>query len=130
MKRLIITAFAAAVLLAGPAAVVSSSGALAQGSCGPDAPEAWFRPGGFCAQIGSGNSLSGPVDPGCTPYRYPEAMELGMAAFPKGERVQVAEAHCCDYAKVRALIPQEMPVGDRLHMAMVPIDYGCGSSIW
>ncbi len=30
--------------------------------CGPDAPEAYKRPGGYCEQIGSNNSLFTPQD--------------------------------------------------------------------
>ncbi|HQZ11809.1 MAG TPA: hypothetical protein PK286_02895 [Devosia sp.] len=120
MKTLLVTAFAASVLFCGPGAFVTSGSALAQGACSPGAPEAWFRPGGFCAQIGAGNSLSGPADPGCTPHGPPVLEEEVLVRLVpvKGARVNVAEwcardSHCDDLK----LTSMELKVGDRLRTA-------------
>lgn len=36
--------------------------------CGPDAPEAYKRPGGYCEQIGAPSSASSGGDGGCGQY--------------------------------------------------------------
>jgi hypothetical protein len=36
--------------------------------CGPDAPEGYKRPGGYCDRIGANSSLGGSPEGGCTDY--------------------------------------------------------------
>lgn len=86
MKKIIALALMTASLAAFPVAtpafaVDTSISAL----CGPDGPEAYKRPGGYCEQIGSNNSLVEPKD-GCT-YYYLNSFEL----MPLDETVIVAE---------------------------------------
>jgi hypothetical protein len=87
MKKFVALAFAAASLMTAPVAfVASSSGALAQQQCeGPDVPEAWLRPGGFCEQLNNkGSMIEQPDD-----CEYPEIMIV--SSFEPGMRVHVAE---------------------------------------
>jgi hypothetical protein len=53
--------------------------------CGPDGPEAYKRPGGYCEQIGAGSLLKGAE--GCTSYDYPQS----IAALKQDEVILVAE---------------------------------------
>lgn len=122
MKKLFTAAFAASVLLAGPGTIVTAGSAFAQSQCGPDAPEAWRRPGGYCDFIGAGNSLSGPVDPGCTPLVDDVLNSLGLESLRKGEHIDVALA-CCEEV-VSAPITPDMQIGDRLRMALVETTCG------
>ena len=55
MKILTVLAFVAGVLTAAPALAAAPG---ANGLCGPDAPEAYKRPGGYCEAIGANRSLS------------------------------------------------------------------------
>ncbi|WP_423068005.1 hypothetical protein [Devosia sp. CN2-171] len=76
MKNFIALALVAASLTAFPVAtpafaVDTSISAL----CGPDGPESYKRPGGYCEQIGSNNSLVEPKD-GCTYYYLPASIDL------------------------------------------------------
>jgi hypothetical protein len=59
MKKFVALAFAAASLMTAPVAfVATSSSALAQQQClGPDVPEGWLRPGGFCDQLSNKGSV-------------------------------------------------------------------------
>ena len=61
MKAFVASLFAAASLavLPMPAAVALD---VAKVTCGPDVPEEWKRPGGYCEKIEGGSSLSGFVD--------------------------------------------------------------------
>ena len=61
MKILTVLAFVAGVLTAAPALAAAPG---ANGLCGPDAPEAYKRPGGYCEAIGANGSLSGFVGGG------------------------------------------------------------------
>ncbi len=95
MKKFVAIAFAAASILAGPAIVVStSSSALAATECGPDVPEEWLRPGGFCEQAGSNKSLVEPLESCEIPY-----LELLISSleFEYGEAILVAEQECKTY---------------------------------
>ncbi len=58
MKKFVALAFAAASLMTAPVALVAtSSGAVAQQQClGPDVPEGWLRPGGFCEHLNNKGS--------------------------------------------------------------------------
>ncbi len=117
MNKLILSAFVASSLLSGPGLLIGSTSAFAQ-DCGPDAPEAWFRPGGYCDAIAAGKSLTGPVDPGCDePYPHYPVLKLSMADFNKGERVDVAVACQIDYCTEllgAAVLPT---IGDRVRVA-------------
>jgi hypothetical protein len=94
MKRIIALAFAAASIAGGPALIVASaSPALAQTQCGPDVPEAWKRPGGFCDQAGSKGSLSEPGD-GCS-YEE-ELLHTTLREMEYGESIEVAMVPCYD----------------------------------
>ena len=59
MKKFVALAFAAASLMTAPVAfVATSSGAFAQQQClGPNVPEGWLRPGGFCEQLNNKGSM-------------------------------------------------------------------------
>jgi hypothetical protein len=59
MKKFVALAFAAASLMTAPVALVAtSSSAFAQQQClGPDVPEGWLRPGGFCDQLNNKGSV-------------------------------------------------------------------------
>ena len=88
MKKFVALAFAAASLMTAPVAfVASSSGALAQQQCeGPDVPEAWLRPGGFCEQLNNkGSMIEQPDD--CD---YELELML-VSSLEHGMRVHVAE---------------------------------------
>lgn len=56
--------------------------------CGPDAPEAYKRPGGYCDQIGANGSLGGSSGGGCTDYIVVPA---GSAMLMPQKRILVAE---------------------------------------
>ncbi|HQZ11813.1 MAG TPA: hypothetical protein PK286_02915 [Devosia sp.] len=122
MKKLIAVAFIAASLVSGPGVLVTSSGALAQG-CTADAPEAWFRPGGFCSHIKGGGSLSAPVDPGCDAEIVVESTVAAIVGKEKGERTRVAVV--CDTPEPpelcasSATLPKDMKAGDRVRVALV-----------
>jgi len=107
----------ASSLLAGPGLIATSTAALAQQQCGPDTPEAWLRPGGYCDSIGAGKSLTGPVDPGCVP-RVQEASLVGLKT---GDRVRVAGVITCGYDPCNTTLKFDtlaMPAGDRLRVAI------------
>ncbi|MBK8085469.1 MAG: hypothetical protein IPK28_17475 [Devosia sp.] len=86
MNRLLAYAIAATLVAAIP---LSASGAVRiAGSdntqlCGPDAPEGYKRPGGFCEQLDDWKSLV-PTQEGCTPIL------VGDAAFDRSGRILVA----------------------------------------
>ncbi|MBN9314353.1 MAG: hypothetical protein J0I99_01295 [Devosia sp.] len=66
MKNIVALALVAASLVAFPVitpslAVDTSISAL----CGPDGPESYKRPGGYCDQVGSNKSLVEPQNAGC-----------------------------------------------------------------
>jgi hypothetical protein len=94
MQKFVAIAFAALSLMAAPAAFVgTSSGALAQAVCGPDVPETWKRPGGYCEQLGAGSLVEEPDD--CRNYPVKEAMMM-ISSLAYGESILVAEE--CRYA--------------------------------
>ncbi len=87
MKKFVAIAFAAVSLMASPAVFVSmSSSALAQAACGPDAPEAWKRPGGYCEQLNGGSLVEQQPDE-CS-YRIDM---LGLLDLKYGGSVLVAD---------------------------------------
>jgi hypothetical protein len=89
MKKFIALAFAAASLMTAPVAfVATSSSALAQQQClGPDVPEAWLRPGGFCEQLNNKGSTIGQDADDC----HYELELLGALQRETGATVLVAE---------------------------------------
>ena len=109
MKGLVAFAFALSSALAMPGVIVST--ASGQALCGPDAPASQLRPGGYCDNAGSGKSLTGPVDAGCTEYIFPAS--FGILA--KGTRVDVAAT--CDCPNVQNFGLVNMQPGDRIHVA-------------
>jgi hypothetical protein len=115
MKKFILSAFIASSLITGPGMLVTSTGAFAQRGCDAGAPEAWFRPGGFCDALKSGGSLSGPVFGVCTEFEEIEPVVFNN--FQKGERVHVAETcyYECDYGPSLTAVAYQP--GDRLRLA-------------
>jgi hypothetical protein len=90
MKKFVALAFAAASLMTAPVAfVATSSSALAQQQClGPDVPEGWLRPGGFCDQLNNKGSVIEQDTDDCN-YLLLEALQVSSLAY--GARVHVAE---------------------------------------
>ncbi len=88
LKKFVALAFAAASLMTAPVALVAtSSGAIAQQQClGPDVPEGWLRPGGFCEQLNNKGSVI-EQDTDCD---YQIEL-LGALQREKGATVLVAE---------------------------------------
>lgn len=95
MKKLILTAFIAFYCLkpsGRPGMLVSSTGAFAQASCDSGAPEAWFRPGGYCASIGAASfNYTLPLEGGCTDfeYNYPEVIGTSGVELRQGARASI-----------------------------------------
>lgn len=77
----LLIASAAALPVATPAFADSSTNAL----CGPDAPEGYKRPGGYCEQLDNKGSLI--EQPDCDYYVPVEA----LAALKAGETILVAD---------------------------------------
>lgn len=115
MKGLVAFAFALSSALAIPGVIV---GPATGQTCGPYTPAAQLRPGGYCDNAGSGKSLTGPIDAGCTEYIFPAS--LGM--FAKGTRVDVAAT--CDCPSVQNFGLVNLQPGDRIHVAQ-PIPEEC-----
>ena len=68
MHKFITLALLATALAAFPIATPSFAvDASISAKCGPDGPEAYKRPGGYCEQIGASSSVSG-SDEGCGIY--------------------------------------------------------------
>lgn len=93
MNRLLVYAVAATLVAAAP---FSASGAVRMANpdntplCGPDAPEGYKRPGGFCEQLEDWKSLF-PTQEGCT-------VLVGDAAFDNKGRILIARPiydPCC-----------------------------------
>lgn len=80
--------FAVALLLATSAAFPVATPVLADSStnplCGPDAPDGYKRPGGFCEQLDGGSLVQSDQD--CD-----YIMESMLAALKPGETILVAE---------------------------------------
>lgn len=92
MHKIIALALLATSLVAFP--VATPSFAVDKGIqtlCGPDAPEAYKREGGYCDQVGSNKSLVESEDCDFT-YYYPTFFDLKAPA----EKVIVAE-NCYNY---------------------------------
>ena len=115
MKGVVAFAFALSSALAMPGVIVST--ASGQALCGPDAPASQLRPGGYCDNAGSGKSLTGPVDAGCTDFALPASFSFSA----KGTRIDVA-ATCCPELQNFGLV--NMQPGDRIHVAQ-PIPEEC-----
>ena len=91
MKKFVALAFAAASLMTAPVAfVATSSSALAQQQClGPDVPEGWLRPGGFCDQLNNKGSTIEQDTDDCTRIQLLDLVRV--TSFADGTRVHVAE---------------------------------------
>lgn len=75
MQKIIALALVATSLVAFPVATPSFAVEKGiQALCGPDAPEAYKRAGGYCDQVGSNDSLVETDD--CTRYIVPSSFEL------------------------------------------------------
>jgi hypothetical protein len=61
MKTIAVLALVASLLTAAPALAVAPG---PDGLCGPDAPDAYKRPGGYCDTLDQGGSLSLPITNG------------------------------------------------------------------
>ena len=75
MNKIIALAFLAASALAIPAAPVLANSAI-DSYCGPDAPEGYKRPGGYCEQIDDTNSLVDTKNPGPVIECYSGALNI------------------------------------------------------
>ena len=104
MSRLLAYAVVGFLVAATPlsaSAVVQIAGSSNTELCGPDAPEGYKRPGGFCEQLDDWKSLA-PVPGDCT-------AGFADAAFDKAGRILIAgEVDPCCYYTV-SLDPQELP---------------------
>lgn len=69
MKTIIALGLATALVGATPAFAGSGSSAL----CGPNGPEEYKRPGGYCEQLDKNSSLAGP---GTAPYEGPSEIQV------------------------------------------------------
>ena len=103
MKKLVACLFAAAAMTAAPLPALALEVAVA---CGPDVPESWKRPGGYCDKISGGGSLSTFVE-GC------EGIVLG----------QVRPRELTEGVLVAALEGLVQPV----EVAAIPCEIECGS---
>lgn len=81
MQKIIALALVATSLVAFPVATPSFAVEKGiQALCGPDAPEAYKRAGGYCDQVGSNDSLV-ETDGGCRyVYYYAASFELKLPA--------------------------------------------------
>lgn len=79
MQKIIALALVASSLVAFPVATPSFAVEKGiQANCGPDAPEAYKRAGGYCDQVGSNSSLVQTEDKGCV--YLPSRFELNAPA--------------------------------------------------
>jgi hypothetical protein len=91
MQKIIALALVATSLVAFPVATPSFAVDKGiQALCGPDAPEAYKRAGGYCDQVGSNDSLVETDD--CTYYYVPSFFSLNAPA-----KELVVAANCYDY---------------------------------
>jgi hypothetical protein len=75
MNKTIALALAVSALVAFPVATPSFAvDTSISAKCGPDAPESYKRPGGYCDQIGANGSLMEPKDD-CS-YYYVSSVDL------------------------------------------------------
>lgn len=120
MKTIIISAFLASSLLAGPGVLLTTTSASAQTACGPNVPSSWLAPGGFCDQSAGTHSLTlpGTDSANCTSYVYVPIIIESSLAVPKGARVQVADTCSipCTYT-VGAIDIRDLPIGERVRVA-------------
>ena len=118
MKSLVLTAFAAASILSSPGMVLATTFETASIGCDGEVPEAWRRPGGYCDQASSTDSL---IEP---PTTEPETILCVVDAWQlirleHGMRIDVATPILCNpcgpsYGSIDTL---GLPVGDRIHVA-------------
>ncbi|OEO32446.1 hypothetical protein VW23_011530 [Devosia insulae DS-56] len=81
MQKTIALALLAASIVAFPVATPSFAFDASKSTlCGPDAPEGYKRPGGYCQTITENKSLI-ETEEGCAPY-VPASFFLGAAAKP------------------------------------------------
>ena len=91
MQKTIALALVATSLVAFPVATPSFAVEKGiQALCGPDAPEAYKREGGYCDQVGSNNSLVESED--CDDYMVPLFFDLKAPAKPL-----IVAANCYQY---------------------------------
>jgi hypothetical protein len=126
VRRLFACLFAISSSIAAPGLLVTS--ASAQVNCGPDAPPAHLRPGGFCDNSASGKSLTGPNNEGCGSFQYvfPRNTQFNFEG-DAGQRVHLA-ANCdvdCSVYYQQFHLPAVLPEGPRVHVAQVDIPDGC-----
>ena len=94
MKKLLVTALFAASTFAMPTLLVTPP--VAAATCGDSVPAEWKRPGGYCDQLGSKNSLTGPVEGiDCEKYTYLDLMEM-LRGLDIGGEILVADMGPCD----------------------------------
>jgi hypothetical protein len=92
MQKTIALALVVASLAAFPAATPTFAGdSSITALCGPDAPESYKRPGGYCDQVRSNDSLL-PKGDGAECFYYPTAMQLTAVTKP-----QLVAAYCEQY---------------------------------
>ena len=101
MKKLVACLFAAAAMGAAPIPALALDVAVV---CGPDVPESWKRPGGYCDKISGGGTLSTFVE-GCEVITMIRPIEFGEGIL------------------VAALEGEELPT----QFAAIPCEYDCGS---
>ncbi len=90
---------------------------LAAVACGPDAPAAWLRPGGYCDQIGSNGSLV-PPDAGDGEGDMIICKTVMFEGPLPGVRVDVAGVDCWDPCIGYRNVLWENPVlSDRVRIA-------------
>ncbi len=93
MHKIIAVALLTASLAAFPAALPSFAAQAANdGLCGPDGPEAYKRPGGYCEQVDNKGSLVEPTEGDCEWLKKLASTET----FEAGEPILVA-ANCYIY---------------------------------
>jgi hypothetical protein len=91
MQKIIALALIASSLVAFPVATPSIAVEKGiQALCGPDAPEAYKREGGYCDQVGANSSLVETDD--CNYYYVPSSFELGLPV-----EQQLVAANCYNY---------------------------------
>lgn len=96
MRTLTSLALVAASIIAFPVATPTLAvDTSISAKCGPDGPESYKRPGGYCDQIGANHSLGGGSDGGCNNIIIiPTPVDLSAlpeAVFLPQERILVAE---------------------------------------
>jgi hypothetical protein len=87
MKKILVFSLMLAMAAPFGGASVAIADSSTDALCGPDAPEGYKRPGGYCDQIDSKGSLFDHQDEECD-YRI---LKLALATLKPGERLLVAD---------------------------------------